>query len=242
MRDYQRRPETGSSATTGGSRRVVWAVPADGRRRGDPHRLPGFRGPRSSPSIVMTGVVCIGDLRLGRRAQSIRSGARDPVCVGRSRTTYWRAEVGPGRRPRNKREARAWLEAHPETPATSVCRGSACSCCSVAIDEVRAAISRGPTETPIDRFDRGLLHGDRRIWMETGAADVAALRSAADGLDAEHAAAGVLAVADVESRLALEAGGDIWAPFIAAEPGSTTCHGGAGRWFNAAVFGAHRPP
>lgn len=149
--------------------------------------------------------------------------------------TYWRAEVGPGRRPRNKREARAWLDAHPETPATWCVRIGLLLLLG-RIDGVRAAIARGPAETPIDRFDL-VYFTALADWMETGTAEVTALRSAADGLDAEHAASGVLAVADVESRLALEAGSDIWVPFIAARARVRDVRRGARRWVTAARFG-----
>ena len=70
----------------------------------------------------------------------------------------------------------------------------------------------------MDRLRRGCyLTGDSPDWMETGAADV--VGTPIGGRRPRRRAAprpAAIAVADVESRLALEAGGDIWAPFIAA--------------------------
>jgi hypothetical protein len=140
---------------------------------------------------------------------------------------YWRTTVGSERRPRYRREAREWLAANPET------EGNRCIRIGLLLwlgrlDEVRESLARQPAEEPIDRFDRVYFEA-LLAWMEGQSIDVDALRTHARDIDLEHADSVTFAMADIESRLAIAAGRDIWRPFIEARPNLVRLPPGADR-------------
>jgi hypothetical protein len=67
----------------------------------------------------------------------------------------------------------------------------------------------------MDRFELVML-GEIAHWMETGDADLAAVRAASADLRGDDRIWGIIGIADIESRLAVERGEDVWTPWVRA--------------------------
>jgi hypothetical protein len=140
---------------------------------------------------------------------------------------YWRTTVGSERRPRYRREAREWLAANPETDGNRCIRIGLLLWLG-RLDEVRASVARQPADEPIDRFDRVYFEA-LLAWMEGQPVDVDTLHDHARKIDPDHADSVAFAMADIESRLAIVAGRDIWRPYIEARPKLVRLPAGADR-------------
>jgi hypothetical protein len=142
--------------------------------------------------------------------RSVRPAFEAFTWAGERSLDALRAEIGNDRMPTSADHAAQWLARTPETDANRWMRAEVLLVAG-RFDEARATIERMAARTAEERATRADL--EATIDLVTGeTADLAPLRAALGELSGEARLAAIVALAILETRLAIVAAGDWLAP------------------------------
>ena len=147
----------------------------------------------------------------------VRGAMEAQTWIGERQLRGWQRATGslPNQLPpSDPAAAESWLAAHPETAANRAGRAEVLLLAR-RFDEARAAIARIEEAAPLDRIARADLVATAD-FLEGREVDVDPLRRASAGAQGDDRLEGILDIAFIEVRLALQRGGDWLAPLDSA--------------------------
>lgn len=143
----------------------------------------------------------------------VRGAMEAQTWIGERQLRAWQRATGslPNQLPPSDPDtAQAWLDAHPETETSRAARAEVLLLAR-RFDEARATIARIDGGEPLDRIARADLAATAD-FLEGRDVDVEPLRRAAAAAQGDDRLEGILDLAFLEVRLALQQGGDWLTP------------------------------